>query len=976
MKKLMDRTKKILVGLVAAFAVYSLAGFFLVPYLIKTVVADKLAASLHRPTSIEKAYFNPYSFSLSVLGFKVMEPKGAEVFASFGELKVNLQGRSLIKGGLTVKELLLDKPYVRAVHNKDRSYNFSDLISRKAPAADEEKAPLKFSFNNIRITGGSVDFVDLPKDKSHQIRDINASIPFVSSIPSEVEIFVKPSFSAKINGSPFEFKGESKPFADSSETKLDINLRGLNLPEYLTYSPVPYKFRMPSGTLTALLTLSYIQYKDKTPDLSVKGSLKFRNLEFQEADRERIARFPALDVNIASVNVFAKNARILSVILDRPDISLVRKGDGALNVMALVPSPAPAEPGAQPAPETVKPEVEKEGPAFAVDIDSIGVNRARFAFADLAGKSPFRISLEPVNISLKGFSNSAGKPSTLKFDYKNPSGEGILVDGTVSVNPVDAELAVKAEALDIRPVQPYLDDMLKVTLTSGRASASGNVSAAAGDGGLRLSYRGGAALTGFSTIDKLHKNDFIKFGSLALDGVEFDLAPRRVVVKSVVLSDFYSNIAVDRGGKLNVMEAVSKPSKPQGRTQAAKANATGKGGSPAYMRVDSVTLKGGRVDFHDSQIVPAYSLSLAGLNGRVKGLFLDGSKLADLSVSGKIDRYAPFEVTGKINPAKDDLFVDMKIHLSGYDLSSVTPYSGRYIGYRIDKGKIFLDLGYRIDKRKLDAKNNVLIDQITLGERVESPQATKLPVSFAISLLKDRRGQIKLDVPLSGSLDDPEFSVGGIIFQVIINLIEKAITAPFALLGSIFGGGADLGYVEFAPGSYIVMDSSAKKLDAIVTALFERPGLKLYIEGFAADEDVKGLEDYKFMRALKAEKLSWMVKSGRAALPVDEVAIGKDEFDKFLFSAYKEADFPKEKNFIGLTKKLPAPELERLLRAHLPVNDDDLRELAASRANAVKDYILATGKVEPARVFTRWPKSLKPEKKEGVKGSRVEFTLE
>ena len=272
MKRLVGSSKKILVGLLAAFAVYSLAGFFLVPYLVKTVAAGKLTELLKRQTFIEEVRFNPYSFNLSVTGFKLLEPGGPEVFASFGALKVNLQGRSLIKGGLTVKALTLDSPYVRVVHNKDLSYNFSDLMPKGAGPEKEKaasKAPLKFSFNNIRVTNGSVDFEDLPKGKAHSIREMTAEIPFISSIPSEIEIFVKPFFSATVNGTPFEFRGESKPFADSFETSLDIDLQGLNLPEYLAYSPVPLKFRMPSGTLTAKIGLTYVQFRDRAPELSM-----------------------------------------------------------------------------------------------------------------------------------------------------------------------------------------------------------------------------------------------------------------------------------------------------------------------------------------------------------------------------------------------------------------------------------------------------------------------------------------------------------------------------------------------------------------------------------------------------------------------------------------------------------------------------------------------------------------------------------
>jgi hypothetical protein len=964
MKRLVGRSKKILVGLLAAFAVYSLAGFFLVPYLVKTVAAGKLTELLKRQTSIEEVRFNPYSFNLSVTGFKVLEPGGREVFASFGALKVNLQGRSLIKGGLTVKALTLERPYVRVVHNKDLSYNFSDLMPKGAAPEKKEaapKAPLKFSFNNIRVTGGSVDFEDLPKGKAHSIREMTAEIPFISSIPSEVEIFVKPFFSTTVNGTPFEFRGESKPFADSFETSLDIDLKGLNLPEYLAYSPVPLKFRMPSGTLTAKAGLTYVQFRDKAPELSIKGALRFDRLEFQEVGGELITRVPSLAVEVAVAEVFAARARVSSVVFEKPELSVLRKKDGSLNVMSLVP-------------ERKESGAEKKGPGFVLDVDSVMLNNARLSFTDLGKKTPFRRALDPVNISVKGFSNAEGKKADLLVDFKNTAGESIQAEGSFSVNPVEATADFKAGSLDLRPLQPYLDDVLNVTLVKGRASASGTVSAMRQADGLRLSYRGSAALSGFSTIDKLNKDSFFNFGSLALNGLEFDLAPRRVLVKSVVLSDFYSSVSVGRDGRLNLVEAMVKSPKAGG-----KAPVAGEPGAavPADIRIESITLKGGKLDFRDRKIEPVFASSLDGLSGRVKGFYLDGSKLADLSFTGKIDRYAPFEVTGRLNPKKEDLFVDMRLHLSGFDLSSVTPYSGRYIGYSIDKGKIFLDLSYFVEKKRLEAKNGVLIDQITLGERVESPQATSLPVKFAISLLKDRRGEIRLDVPLSGSIDDPEFSVGGLVIQVIFNLLEKAVTSPFALLGSLFGGGEDLGYVEFASGGHSVTEAAAKKLDALENALYERPDLKLDIEAFASvAEDIESLKEYKFMRALKSEKLGEMISGGKGALPVDEVVIGKDEFDRYLFLAYKKADFPKEKNFLGIVKRLPAPELERLLRANTAVADEDLRALASRRAEAVKEHILRSGRVDPSRVFVRWPKSLTPEKKEGLRESRVEFKLE
>lgn len=953
---------KLLAALLASFAVYSLLGFLLVPHLIQSLAAEKLTELLGRETSLEEVRFNPYSFSFRLSGFRVMEPGKAEVFASFGELRVNLQARSLLKGGITVKELALDKPYLRAVHNMDMSYNFSDLIPEGAP--DEKEAssgePLKFSLNNIRVTGGSVDFIDLPKGKSHAVREMNVEIPFISSIPSEVEIFVKPSFSAKVNGTPFDLKGESKPFADSFETSLAISIEALSLPEYLAYSPVPLKLRMPSGTLFADLGLSYIQYRDRSPELALKGALKLRDLDLRDEHGGEVAKAPELDIDIASVDIFAGKARLSSVTLSRPDIALVRRADGAINFLSLFPGSAEREP--------------REGDAgSSLEVDSIEVSRARLSFTDLTGSRPVRLAFDPVDFSLTGFTTLPGRPGTARLDYRAPSGEAVLAEGSLSVNPVEAELELKAEALDVRQLEPYLDGFLDMKITRGAASASGKLLAGLGHSGMRISYKGNGGLSGFSALDGLNVEPFMRFGSLALNGVEFDLAPFRFVARSVMLSDFHARVVTGREGGLNVA-AIMKPMHAGNADAPAPAAGPGADG-PSYMRIDSVTLRNGRVDFTDLQVEPAFSTSIEGLNGNMRGLFLDGSRMAELALSGKVDKYAHFEAEGKINPNKDDLFIDMRIKLDGYELSSITPYSGRHIGYVVEKGKIFLDLGYRIEKRALKAANEVLIDQITLGQKVDSPQATGLPVAFAISLLKDRKGQITLDLPLSGSLDDPEFSVGALIVQVIFNLVEKAVTSPFALIGGLFAGGEDLGYVEFSAGSRTLTGDSVKKLDALVSALYERPGLKLEIEGHADyEEDARAVAEEKFTRALKAEKLK--AAAGGGGRSIDDVEIGNDEFEKYLFLAYKRADFPKEKNFLGMVKKLPAPELERLLREHTLATGDDLRSLAGSRSSAVRDYILGTGKVEPSRVFILWSGDLEAGKKEGVRDSRVEFKLE
>jgi hypothetical protein len=320
--------------------------------------------------------------------------------------------------------------------------------------------------------------------------------------------------------------------------------------------------------------------------------------------------------------------------------------------------------------------------------------------------------------------------------------------------------------------------------------------------------------------------------------------------------------------------------------------------------------------------------------------------------------------------------VDLKINFKDIELSPMTPYSGKYVGYTIEKGKLYLDLKYKIVGKKLEAENKIFLDQFTFGDRVESPDATKLPVSFAISLLKNRKGEIDLDIPVSGKIDDPEFSIIRIVFKIIGNLIVKAATSPFALLQAIAGGGEDLSCLEFDYGSNRINENNAKKLDALMKALYERPGLRLEIEGHVdMEKDRVGLRQNLFNRKLKSQKLQKMLQKGLAAVPVDEVKIEAAEYQTYLKMAYHAEKFPKPRDTKGLEKKLPPAEMEKLMLAHIAIKNDDLRLLAYKRAENVKAYLLRSGDIKPGRLFLIEPKSLSPEKKEKLKESRVDFTL-
>ena len=494
---------------------------------------------------------------------------------------------------------------------------------------------------------------------------------------------------------------------------------------------------------------------------------------------------------------------------------------------------------------------------------------------------------------------------------------------------------LQAKALPIGPVQPYSTEKVKILLTGGEISAAGNVSFDAPKGKpVRAGFRGEVFVNDFSSLDKALEEEFLTFASLHFGGVEVGYNPTSVVLREISLTDFYSRIIVHPDGTLNVQGIVAKEG--TGRDNAALKPAPAAGRENAVptdnasqatevpVRIDTVTLQGGKVNFSDQYIKPNYSASLVEVGGRVSGLSSDESRLADIDLRGKLENSAPLEIAGKINPLAKDLFLDLKVDFRDMDLSPLSPYSGRYAGYGIQKGKLTLNLKYHIEKRKLDSENKVFLDQFTFGDTVDSPDATKLPVRLAVALLKDRSGEIHLDLPVTGSIDDPKFSIWGVVWKIIGNLLVKAATSPFALLGAIFGGGGEqLSYLEFEPGHSDIPTAEETKLGNLAKVLTERPALKLEIEGHVdIEKDREGMRQQIFRRKIAAQKLADLASTGRPAPALDNVHVDAAEYTKYLTRAYKAEKFPKPRNFIGMAKDLPVPEMEKLMLTHIQTTDD------------------------------------------------------
>jgi uncharacterized protein involved in outer membrane biogenesis len=978
-KKPRPLLKKIFVGLIIFFAAFTLLGFLGLPPILKYILAKKLSENLHREVTINQIKINPYALSIAVRGLTVKDKGSSETFVSCEEIFLNLQSLSAFRRALILSEIRLKQPFIKITQHPDRSYNFSDLMENKETKLPEKEKskPLNFSLNNIRIENGSIDFQDDSKQKKHTVRELNIGVPFLSNVPYYVNTYVQPSFSAKINGTPYTLQGKTKPFTESRETTFEINITGLNIPYYLSYVPMKMNFRVASAYLDTQTQISFVQPKSENPSLTITGTVSLKNIAVNDQQNKPLLRLPLLNISIAPSRPIEKFIHLSKVSIQSPGLEIQRDGRGTLNVQTLLPEKGETKPA---------PKKAEDSTPFSLDIDELQLTDGKISFSDLTPSEPITLTVKNLDLRAERISTAKDSKSKLSLSLRLNKRGTISTTGSIGIDPISAELKMNLKGIEIGAFQPYFTDKVKITVTGGAFSTTGNLSLGrAGNQELKISYRGNAALSSFSSIDKTNAEDFLKWESLSFNGFNVGINPFLTDIKGISLTNFYSRVTMNAGGTLNLQEILEKgepkaetPTPPvvQEKTPPKEKPPFSSKESSKNIKIGTITLQGGRIDFTDRSLKPDYSAKLAEIGGRISGLSSEETTLADLELRGKLDDYAPLEITGKINPLKEDLYVDLKVRFKDMELSPMTPYSGKYVGYTVEKGKLSFDLKYLIVKKKLDSQNRILLSQFTLGNKVESPQATKLPVKLAISLLKDRTGEIKLDIPVTGSLDDPKFSIWGIILKVLLNLIAKAATSPFSLLGAVFGGGEELSFVEFDYGITNLTEPNAKKIGTIVKALHERPSLKMDIEGHVdTEKDGEGLKEYFFNKKLKTQKLKEVVKKGELAIPLDEVKIGPAEYGKYLKMAYKEEKFPKPRNFLGIAKDLPDPEMEKLMLTHIEIKEGDLRNLATQRALKVKDAILKSGQVEPERVFIVDPKSLSPERKEKIKDSRVDFKL-
>lgn len=856
--------------------------------------------------------------------------------------------------------------------------NFDALLGNGKPAASKV-APTEVTITGIALEASRFEYIDstLPTPATMTIEALAGTITGLNTLAgpaAEVDI------NAKLNGGSLASRG--KLDIPANRYTGSLNAKDIGLAPLQPFAAPSINAMVQQGRFDT--NGSFFADWHGAVNLHIEpAQLSLRDVAIGTRDRkDPLIAWKAVDIALARFDLAASEARQSAIVVRGLVLNAQRGRDGKFDLASLgdgaVASASVKHP---PSAKAANP-----APTWRWSIDSFALDDGAINMKDQSARKPTQFAISAIKAHVDGLSDDLHQ--ALKLALSGSVGTGHFdIDGKLQPAPLSADLKVKTSDLDLTDMQPYVEVPLNVSLAQAQLSSDGQLRYTAGSP-IRLDYRGRASLGRVRVRDKLSGDDFLRWRSLSLGGIDLKLGegPMKLTLGDIALSDFYARVIMNADGHLNLSNvAGSGAAAPVSVTRADDASnaptaATSKPvpppGVPAStIQVGTISLAQGHLNYTDNFIKPNYTANITQLAGKISAFGSVGGAPAQIDLQGQLDDNAPVTIEGKVNPLAPVAYLDIKGKASGVELTHLSAYSSKYTGYPIEKGRLNADVSYLLDQGKLKADNHLFIDQLTFGDEIKDPGVSHLPVKLAVALLKNSRGEIDVNVPVSGSLDDPQFSIGGMVWRALGGLIAKAATSPFRLIASAFnsggGGGEDLGYIEYAAGADQLDQAAKTKLSQIAKVLVDRPTLNLGIIGRTDPSvDEAGLRVVLVDELIRQEYHSDHDKDDTPA----STPLSPEDTERYLKAAYKHATFAKEHNLIGLTASQPPEEMRRLLEANIPVDESAMLHLAERRAGHVVGFL--HGKVEDRRLFVLAPKLDAKGIDDQGKTTRVDFGLQ
>ncbi len=955
-----------LIAFVLLFVAYTVLGFWLVPRLVRGNLQDLAREQYGRELQVGEITFNPFTLVLDTRNLSFPDADGQQLLG-FDRLMLNFNLSSVWIVGGSFSDVELERPYVRVLLRNDGTLNLADLANPKnvQPSTGEEKTP-RIDIARLGVATGRVAFEDRARAETFatELRPITFELRDFSTGGESGNAYALRG--ASVDGETFSWSGNFALEPLSSTGKFEV------------------------GALKATTIWSYL--REALPFEFTKGTLDLNGEYFFTAGDEGGLRFnihrigvkdfgmrpPGKDhdyVEVASlaleetdVAVRTSRVNIARVRLDGGAVRVARDAEGNINLSEFAAEPTAAsepaadappasEPATTDAPATAQPApgTTAARPGWVVAAPDIAISGVQISLEDQLVKPAANFGLSPVTLTITGFTTAPNSTFKVEGTAKGEQAGDLKFAMQTGLDTPAFTAHVEASEFNLAALQPYIAAYTQVALNSGWLQTAMDLENSA-EG--VFTAKGDVTVLKLNAVDPALKQDLVKWDRVTASGIEYASQPERLRIGTIDARAPYARLIIAPDQTLNISRLLTPtPGSAPPAVQTVK-NVEGErkapGGNPGGMRmsIGQIKVQGGSANFADYWITPNYAVSLQELNGGISGLSSDPKSRAKVDLKGRVDRYAPAEIGGTLNLLSADLYTDMHVKFDGVEMTSVTPYSGHFAGYAIEKGKLSIDVSYLVENRQLTAKQKFVIDQLTLGERVESPDAVKLPLKLAVALLKDRNGVIDIDLPMSGSLDDPQFRLGPLIWKAFVGLLTKIATSPFTLLAKLGGSNEEINQIEFAPGSAVLEPAAQERMTALAKALGQRPSLELEVPtAYSPDADGKVLAMAKLNARLPA--LAQIPETDQAA----RFDLLRKQYEKEFGSKIPlpatAATIPELRKQKGVVPPYLAAN-EELIKALLekqPATEAELGDLARARVDAIRAALLGSGEIDANRVF-------------------------
>lgn len=1004
LRLLNSKTSKALGVAVLLIALYAVAGFVVAPRLVRATLLENIPRILNLTPAVGAIRINPFLLQASVEDFS-LSTAGGQKLLGFKRFYVAFELSSLWHRAYSFANIELQSPVVNAFVAADGSLNLAKLVPQAAPgktrtaAAQTEGAqsPPSLRIASLKVSDGTVTYEDRSRPDAFAAR--------LEPINFELD-----DFTTGTEGGEFKLTGSSKlgeriewhghlsvqPVASVGEFRID-GLLAHTLWEYLQDR---LNFVVNSGTIDLHGTYAFSagggpraagQPSTDAGKLKIDlASARLSNLTVrpQQAMVDWIT-LPSLDVTGTLIDIPGRHARVDRVSLTGLDLITWLDPDGSFNLTKLgaatattggaIASNAAGSNAAAPTSAPVPATLTTSGPAPAAvvapwtyDVGAVVLRDAHLSFEDRTVQPTVKGVFGSVSLQVTGASQDLTKPIHVMLDTRINDQGSLSVSGTLNPQPGSADVVVKAAGIDLTVLQPYIAQRSSLTLQGGVLGAQATVHYGAPSTTPRLRFSGDVAIDNLHTIDDQLHDDFVNWDRLEVRGINYTQGPDRLAIEQIIARQLYARVIVEADETLNVKRALAVPGSLQSmaaavRTASASASATAAGTASAAapaaavgrvtaaapaaagmpISIQKIIVRSGELNFSDFSVQPNFSAGVHQLGGTVVGISSAPDSRAILDLRGAMDQFSPVTISGAVNMLSPTLHVDVALEFHNISLPIFDPYSGKFAGYNITKGKLNTDLHYKVDGRQLEAQHHVIVEQLEFGARTASKDAVSLPVKLAVSLLKDRNGVIDIELPVSGSLDDPQFALKPLLWKTLMNILEKAVAAPFELLGELFGGGPELQFIDFQPGLATLDPAATLKVNTVAKALLERPQLKIDVPiAVVAEIDRPALVSARYDAELAAAQAA----AGHGKAPGQlELLTRVYAQEVGVQPRYPDAVSASKSSADQTAAKIDF--LSKGLRAHIQVSDADLQGLGQRRALALQQVLLANPELDPERVF-------------------------